>query len=77
MQLSVFAQSGIVEHAPEFDDLAAGGGREGKMSFWKDLTAARQILSDAGSLTVNKSGSDQDITRIHIPAETGLQNRKN
>lgn len=43
-QLSAFVQSGIVEHAPEFDALAAGGGREVKMPFWKDLTADRQLL---------------------------------
>ena len=68
-ELSTFGQCGIVEHAPEFDDLAAGGGREVKMPFWKDLTAVRQILSDAGSLTVNKIGSDQDIARIHNDAQ--------
>jgi hypothetical protein len=68
-ELSTFGQCGIVEHAPEFDDLAAGGGREVKMPFWKDLTATRQILSDAGSLTVNKIGSDQDIARIHNDAQ--------
>ena len=68
-ELSTFGQCGIVEHAPEFDDLAAGGGREVKMPFWKDLSAARQILSDAGSLTVNKIGSDQDIARIHNDAQ--------
>jgi len=68
-ELSTFGQCGIVEHAPEFDDLAAGGGREVKMPFWKDLTAARQILSDAASLAVNKIGSDQDIARIHNDAQ--------
>jgi len=68
-ELSTFGQCGIVEHAPEFDDLAAGGGREVKMPFWKDLTATRQILSDSGSLTVNKIGSDQDIARIHNDAQ--------
>jgi hypothetical protein len=68
-QLSVFGQCGIVEHAAEFDALAAGGGREVKMPFWKDLTADRQILSDAGSLNVNKITSDQDIARIHNDAQ--------
>src|SRR5689334_15529794 len=67
--LSAFAQCGIVENASEFDDLAAGGGREVKMPFWKDLTATRQILSDAGSLTVNKITSDQDIARIQNDAQ--------
>ena len=54
-QLSVFVQSGIIEHAPEFDELAMGGGRTVEMPFWKDLTAARQILSDSGSLSVNNT----------------------
>jgi hypothetical protein len=68
-ELSAFGQSGIVESAPEFNELAAGGGREVKMPFWKDLTATRQILSDAASLTVNKITSDQDIARIHNDAQ--------
>jgi hypothetical protein len=68
-ELSAFGQSGIVEMAPEFDELAAGGGREVKMPFWKDLSGARQLLSDAASLTVNKITSDQDIARIHNDAQ--------
>ena len=67
--LSAFVQSGIVEHAPEFDVLAAGGGREVKMPFWKDLTATRQLLSDSASLAVNKITSDQDIARIQNDAQ--------
>jgi hypothetical protein len=63
--MSTFGQCGIIEHAPEFDALAAGGGREVKMPFWKDLTATRQILSDGASLVANKITSDQDIARIH------------
>jgi hypothetical protein len=68
-ELSAFGQCGIIETAPEFDELAAGGGREVKMPFWKDLTAARQLLSDAASLAVNKITSDQDIARIHNDAQ--------
>lgn len=64
-ELSTFARSGIVEAAPEFDDLAAMGGREVHMPFWKDISGARQILSDSAPLTVNKIGSDQDLARIH------------
>ncbi|MCW5552168.1 MAG: coat protein [Verrucomicrobiae bacterium] len=73
-QLSAFVQSGIIEHAPEFDDLASGGGREVKMPFWKDLTAARQILSDSAPLVVNKITSDQDIARIHNDAQAWSAN---
>jgi hypothetical protein len=68
-ELSVFGQCGIIEHAPEFDELAAGGGREVHMPFWKDLTAARQLLSDGAALNVNKITSDQDIARIHNDAQ--------
>jgi hypothetical protein len=68
-ELSAFGQCGIIESAPEFDELAAMGGREVKMPFWKDLSGARQLLSDAASLTVNKITSDQDIARIHNDAQ--------
>lgn len=68
-ELSSFGQCGIIESAPEFDELAAGGGREVKMPFWKDLSGARQLLSDSASLTVNKITSDQDIARIHNDAQ--------
>jgi hypothetical protein len=68
-QLSVFVQSGIIEHAPEFDELASGGGRTVEMPFWKDLTAARQLLADNASLTINKITSDKDIARIHNDAQ--------
>ena len=68
-ELSTFGQCGIIEHAPEFDVLANGGGREVRMPFWKDLTAARQLLSDSAALSVNKITSDQDIARIHNDAQ--------
>ena len=67
--LSAFVQSGIIEMAQEFDSLAQGGGREVRMPYWKDLTATRQILSDAATLTVNKITSDADIARIHNDAQ--------
>ena len=67
--LSAFGDCGIVEFAPEFDALASGGGREVKMPFWKDLTATRQLLNDAASLTVNKIYADQDIARIQNDAQ--------
>ena len=72
--LSEFVQSGIIEHAAEFDALANSGGHEVHMPFWKDLTAARQILSDSASLTVNKITSDQDLARIHNDAQTWSAN---
>ena len=68
-ELSAFGQCGIVEHAPEFDALAVGGGKTVEMPFWKDLSAARQLLSDSGSLTINKIAADKDIARIHNDAQ--------
>ena len=68
-EMSRFGECGIVEVAPQFDELASGGGREVKMPFWKDLTATRQILSDSGTLTVNKIAADTDIARIHNDAQ--------
>src|SRR5512136_3369226 len=68
-ELSAFGQCGIVETAPEFDALAAGGGREVDMPFWKDLSATRQLLSDSASLTVNKITAEKDIARIHNDAQ--------
>jgi hypothetical protein len=68
-ELSAFGQCGIIESAPEFDALAALGGREVKMPFWKDLTGARQLLSDGSPLAVNKITSDQDIARLHNDAQ--------
>jgi hypothetical protein len=68
-ELAAFGQCGIVESSPQFDALAAEGGREVRMPFWKDLTATRQLLSDAATLTVNKITSDQDIARIQNDAQ--------
>ena len=68
-ELAAFGQCGIVETAPEFDEIASAGGREVKMPFWKDLTATRQLLSDSASLIVNEITSDQDIARIHNDAQ--------
>ena len=69
-QLSAFVQSGIVEQAPEFDALAAGGGLTVEMPFWKDLTADRQILSESASLAINKITSDKDIARVQNDGQT-------
>ncbi len=69
-ELSAFVQSGIIERAPEFDALAAGGGLTVEMPFWKDLTADRQVLSDSGSLAINKITNDKDIARIQNDGQT-------
>src|SRR5512137_3021694 len=68
-ELSRFGRSGIVETGDAFDRIAAQGGREVKMPFWKDLSATRQLLSDSASLAVNKIAADTDIARIHNDAQ--------
>src|SRR5688572_4159947 len=68
-ELASFYQSGIVLGDEAFDELAAAGGREVKMPFWKDLSGSRQLLTDTGSLIVNKISADQDIARIHNDAQ--------
>lgn len=69
-ELSAFGQSGIIEHSPEFDALAAGGGITVEMPFWKDLSAERQVLSDSASLAINKITSDKDIARLQNDGQT-------
>jgi hypothetical protein len=50
-ELSAFGQCGIVEHAPEFDELANMGGRTAEFPYWENLTATPQLLSVNGSQT--------------------------
>ena len=64
-ELSRFGESGIVEMAPEFDELTQGGGREVKMPFWKDLTAARQVLTfDLGGLPDQRFGRRRQLCPV-------------
>jgi hypothetical protein len=67
-ELATFGQSGIIDFDPEFDALvqvAGKGGQTVKMPFWKDISGARQVLSDSASLTVNKIQSSQDVAVIN------------
>lgn len=66
---SLFGVSGVVEHDPYWDGLAGGGGQTVDMPFWQDLSATRQLLSDAASLNVNKIGASKDIARIQNDAQ--------
>jgi hypothetical protein len=67
--LSRFGASGIVESSPVFDEAAGGGGRTVEMPFWQDLSATRQLLSDAATLAVNKITTSKDTARIHNDAQ--------
>lgn len=61
---SALIRSGIVEMDPAFDRLAEGGGQTCNMPFWQDLSGADEVLSDAGSLTVNNITSSKDVAVI-------------
>src|SRR3954449_3151901 len=69
-ELSNFGMSGIIASDERFDTLAGSGGKLIPMPFWKDLSGARQILSDSVTLTVNKITSDEDQACIHNDANT-------
>lgn len=73
-QKSEFFTSGIVERVPEFDNLASGPGSVVDMPYWKDLSGARQILSDSASLTTNKITTGLDLARIHNDAQSWSTN---
>lgn len=64
-ELPSFAQAGIIVADPEFNALAAGGGKTVNMPFWKDISGGRQILSDGASLTTNKITASKDVAAIH------------
>jgi hypothetical protein len=66
---SAFVQSGIVELNPQFDQLAAGGGKTVDMPFWQDITPARQILADNATLAVNKITASKDVAIINNDAQ--------
>src|SRR3954468_6465120 len=67
-ELTNFGLSGIIAREQRFDALAAMGGKLVPMPFWKDLSGARQILNDAGTLSVNKITADQDQACLHNDA---------
>ncbi len=68
-ELTAFGESGIIETDEEISTLAGGGGRTVNMPYFKDLTGARQILSDSGSLTVNKIETGKDIAAIQTDGQ--------
>lgn len=63
--LSEIIGSGIAQRDPDFDARASGGGKTVDMPFWKEITGNSQVLSDSGSLTVNKITAGQDTASIH------------
>jgi len=66
---SAFVQSGIVELNPHFDALASGGGKTIDMPFWQDISPTRQVLSDSGTLAVNKITASKDVAIINNDAQ--------
>lgn len=60
-ELSALVQAGIVERDPEFDKLAASGGKLLNMPYWKDLSGDDEVLSDSSPLTPDKISAGQDV----------------
>ncbi|SNR95573.1 hypothetical protein SAMN05446037_100272 [Anaerovirgula multivorans] len=63
-ELSAVQAAGIIENSPELDALATAGGKLINMPYWKDLTGADEVLSDAASLTVNPITSGKDVAAL-------------
>src|SRR5713101_5513234 len=68
-ELANFGQCGIVKGDPFFDQLASGGGQTVQMPIWQDLSATRQLLSDAATLSSKKMTASQDVARIQNDAQ--------
>ena len=62
---SALIQSGIIQTDAEFDRLASAGGNIVEMPFWQDLSGDDEVISDGGSLTVNKITTEKDRARKH------------
>ena len=71
---SAFVESGIVAMDPHYDLLASGGGKTIDMPFWQDIAQARQILSDAAPLTVQKITASKDVAIINNDANVWSAN---
>jgi hypothetical protein len=68
-ELSAFGRCGIVAEDSRAAELAAGPAKYVDLPFWQDLSATRQLLSDSGTLSVNKITASKDSCRIHNDAQ--------
>lgn len=63
MELSALVQSGIMQHSPEFDQLASGPNTLINMPFWNDLTGDPEVMADTGETTPGKLTANKDVAR--------------
>jgi len=63
MELSALVQSGIMQHSPEFDQLASGPNKLINMPFWKDLTGYPEVMADTGETIPDNLASNKDVAR--------------
>lgn len=63
MELSALVQSGIMQHSPEFDQLASGPNTLINMPFWNDLTGDPEVMDDTGETTPGKLTANKDVAR--------------
>lgn len=65
-ELTELYLGGIITRDPQFDELANSGGKILRMPFFKDLTGADEVLSDASPLTAAAITTGQDNSRLHM-----------
>jgi len=65
-ELTELFLGGIINHDPQFDELASSGGTILQMPFFTDLTGADEVLADDGSLTAGAIGTGKDQARMHL-----------
>lgn len=63
MELSALVQSGIMQHDPQFDQLASGPNTLINMPFWNDLTGDPEVMDDTGETTPGKINASMDVAR--------------
>lgn len=63
MELSALVQSGIMQHSPEFDQLASGPNTLINMPFWNDLTGDPEVMADTGETTPGQLTANKDVAR--------------
>lgn len=63
MELTALIQSGIMQHDPQFDQLASGPNTLINMPFWNDLTGDPEVMDDTGETTPGKLTSSKDVAR--------------
>ena len=74
MELSALYRAGIISNDPALDTLATSGGKIITMPFFNDLTGDDEVLSDDGSLSVDKITTGSDAAVLHMRGKAWSSN---